>query len=290
MKLPITTYESIGMNNSDFFRSETAVYFANELLGLGIESDEIFNLSTLNWKNDSSEIREYLNSVLTQLGINENLIKNNIDYIATTLVKKLILLIEVDTCLTRLKEFSQLKDVNNLNDFLLLYWARVSWKQNDENKMCYLKDYRPENEVVIIQNICSEWLSKFSVEKEVIEYFKCDPKILHNKTKSIDINFFNRLEKYEVTFKNESLIDDNAKPIYKCVELINELVQDRWLNRIIIKKSIGILNNTVRSQRDYFTTSWKDFILHLRHLAFIYELEYGLNENFELIENKNAYA
>lgn len=278
------------MNNSEYFNSQTAVEFANELLEIGIESDEIFNLSSLNWKNDTSEIRENLNSVLTQLGINAIKKEYDIDLIAITLVKKLNLLIEIDTCLSRLKEFSQLKNVNNLNDFLLLYWARVSWKQNDENKMCYLEDYRPENEVIIIQNICLEWLSKYSIEKEVHEYFKCDPNILHNKTESIDLNFFNRLKRYEVTFKNESEIDAKAKPIYKCIESINELVQDKWLNRIIIKQAIEILNNTVRSQSNYFTTSWRDYILHLRHLAYIYELECRLNENFELIENKNAYA
>jgi hypothetical protein len=278
------------MNNSDYFNSQTAIEFANELLKFGIESDEILILSTLNWKNDTSEIRIYLNFILAQLGINEFKKEFNIDLIATTLVEKLNRLIEIDTCLSRLKEFSQLKDVNNLNDFLLLYWARVSWKQNDENKMCYLEDYRPENEITIMQNICSEWLSKNSIEKEVKEYFKCDPNILHNKTESIDLNFFNRLKIYEVTFKNESEIDAKAKPIYKCIESINGLVQDKWLNRIIIKQAIEILNNTVRSQSDYFTTSWKDFILHLRHLAYIYELECRLNENFELIENKNAYA
>ena len=40
MKIPITTYESIGMNNSDYFRSETAVEFANELLKHKIETVE----------------------------------------------------------------------------------------------------------------------------------------------------------------------------------------------------------------------------------------------------------
>jgi hypothetical protein len=290
MKLPITTYESIGMNNSDFFRSETAVDFANELLELGIESDEIFNLSSLNWKNDSSEIREYLNSVLTQLGINENLIINNIDYIATTLVKKLILLIDVDTCLSRLKEYWQHKESNNLNDFFLLYWARVSWKNNDENKMCYIENYRPETEIEIIENFCSDWLAKFSVENEVVEYFKCDPNILSNENETIDNNFFNRLVKFEETLNNLTSIEENVIPIYRCVKEINESIQNKWLNRRIVKSLIKKLNETVRNQKGYFTTSWKDYILHLRHLAFIYGLVYGLNENFELIENKNAYA
>jgi hypothetical protein len=90
-------------------------------LKIGIESDEKFNLSSLNWKNDTSEISDYLNSVLTQLGINMIKKDYNIVLIATTLIKKLNLLIEIDTSLSRLKEFSQIKDVNNLNDFFLLY-------------------------------------------------------------------------------------------------------------------------------------------------------------------------
>ena len=224
MKIPITTYESIGMNNSDYFRSETAVEFANELLKHKIETVEILDLASLNWKTETSEIRDELAFILSQMEITEVKDRRNTDYIATTLILKLKKGIEVEKCISRLKELNQLDGGSHLNDFSLLYYAKLSWSRNDENKNCYLDKYHPTTELETIAQLCDNWLNQYSVEGIVNEVIKLNPNQVVNETETLDKNFFERLIHYEVSFTNDSKSNAQLISISKCTREINELV------------------------------------------------------------------
>lgn len=290
MRIPVTTYESIGMNNSDYFRSETAVEFANELLNIQIETDEIYELSNLDWKTQSSDIKENFDFVLNQIGLDEIFEFDRKNFIAMTLILKLKSGIQVKRCLERLKELSQEVGDSNLNDFYLLYWAKLSWERNDDNKKCYLETYNPNVESEMISDLCRNWLKQFSIKERVLEYFKMNPCKVYNGIESLDTNFFSRLLRYEKSFKKDATSNHELKAIHKCCNSINLLLQNKLLNRKTIQEAIQILNITLIKTKGYFSTSWKDYILHLRHLGYVYGMEYKWNEELDFVQYTKSYA
>ena len=52
---------------------------------------------------------------------------------------------------------------------------------------------------------------------------------------------------------------------------------------MMIKSATGILNETL-IENNYFSTSWKDYILHIRHLAYVYGMEYKWQDKLEFIK------
>ena len=184
---------------------------------------------------------------------------------------------------------NQLDGESNLNDFFLLYWAKLSWERNDENKNCYLENYHPTTESKTITQICNNWLKENSVEQIVEEVIKLNPNQVNNETETLDKNFFERLKRYEISFTNDSKSNAQLISISKCSKKINEIVQNTWLNRLMIKEAIKVLNETLNENK-YFSTSWKDYILHIRHLAYVYGIEYKWDEELELIKYTKAYA
>jgi len=117
---------------------------------------------------------------------------------------------------------------------------------------------------------------------------KKSPFEISNQGEMIDENFFIRLRKFEKYYENHSIEDGVFLSNYDAIKIINTILQKDELSLEDIIKAIEIYN-IVNSNQHYEGAGWFDLRLHLRHIAFVYGKEFGIDEDFNLIENTSIY-
>lgn len=159
--------------SSEFLQKQEmneAIYWANICLEEGIETESILILASLNEKDGTWEIRNYLEQSLGQLGLGFLDSGNSLKCFIKSYILEILEDRNYESPLNKLygiyMEFKQPKELRN---FYLLYWANESWKLNHENKECYVDNFKPEKMPNFLEMEAKNWLDKNKIEFVNIE-------------------------------------------------------------------------------------------------------------------------
>ena len=108
---------------------------------------------------------------------------------------------------------------------------------------------------------------------------------VENQGETIDENFFVRLVRFENYYLSHSKEDESFLPNFNAMKEINQILQKEKLSMTEINEAIEVYNKT-NMEKHHNGTGWFDLRLHLRHIAFIYGIEYRIDDNLNLIEKE----
>ena len=126
------------------------------------------------------------------------------------------------------------------------------------------------------RDLCIQTLKKF-----VIVNRKTSPLEESNHGEKLDPNFFLRLKNTEDYFTRHAVEDPNFYPNYEAIKEINTILLKNELSQEDIIGAVEIFNQTT-SKPHHNGTRWFDLRLHLRHIAFVYGLEFKISKDLTL--------
>ena len=164
------THRIIASESLARLKTNDAIHWANICIELGIETESILILSTLNDQVNQWEIRDYLDQRLRQVGLKflskENSLNCLIQSYALQIIEDLTFEVPLAELYSISMEFELQKE---LRGFWLLYWANESWRANHENKYCYVDGFRPDKLANMLTVEAENWLNASGRE-----YFRID--------------------------------------------------------------------------------------------------------------------
>jgi hypothetical protein len=116
---------------------------------------------------------------------------------------------------------------------------------------------------------------------------KKSPFEVSNQGKSIDEKYFVRLRKIENHYLIHSQKDKSFAPNFNATSKINRALQKEKLSIDDIEGAIEVFNST-NEKNHHEGSGWLDLRLHLRHLAFIYGMEYTTDEASNLVKKETC--
>ena len=154
------TYKIAAYSEIPNFNPDDCVDWANEMLSLGYETENLIILSALTKPANYFESIEYLNSCFTELEFN---FKNGLEAIisySNYLLKSIAKKNNVRNNLKILKDINLEKEYENeVYDFILLYWAWSDLEYGNKNQE-YWKTATIESIENIIINKAKLWVEK----------------------------------------------------------------------------------------------------------------------------------
>jgi len=127
------------------------------------------------------------------------------------------------------------------------------------------------------------WCREYIYEELTNELYRTNPFEIKNGEEKIDSDFFDRLLKYESSFSELSESDYKAESNYNLIKNLNEILQLKSLSRWDVKQVVNLYNIEIEKVK-YFSQSWLDYILHIRHIAMIYGEELKLDDKNKLVK------
>ena len=104
-----------------------------------------------------------------------------------------------------------------------------------------------------------------------------------NAGERLDENFFKRLTKIEKYFRNNIENNKLFEANWEAMKKINLLIDEKSVTASTIEQAIEIYNSANLGEH-YDGSGWFDLRLHLRHIAFVFGIEYQTDKDLNLIK------
>jgi len=141
MNLPNCTYRLLASKSTSNFETSDAILFANQCIQIGIITESIAALASLDEKQNSYEARQYFWDAADELGLKELSGENaKIGYIKSYALDIVNIENKIKP-ITKLYQYCLDSGDENARVFYLLFWSHRSYELNDEDKDCYYPNY-----------------------------------------------------------------------------------------------------------------------------------------------------
>lgn len=158
----LLTYKILAFPEIQEINSDDCVDWAIEMIELGHENLELYNLAAFSKPTNYFEIKTFVKDVIEGLGLRELSGEEAILSYAKFYIHQIAKSQDIRNNLKELYKFCQTRDYEELvYDFFLLYWAWDQLDYEDYNENHYWKGARNSNIQQIVIGEAKKWVDKY---------------------------------------------------------------------------------------------------------------------------------